>query len=104
MDYAESVHQVLLRKINKAEQDLMQLKLDYCRFIFNLTHRSLVRIDETVYKVQSVDLDSMTRDESGAFGKPDISGVPLDAPPGCEARNLGKGWSVVESVADEAGN
>ena len=29
MDYGESVQKVLLRKIRKAEQDLVQLKLDY---------------------------------------------------------------------------
>ena len=42
MDYANSVQTVLLRKIQKAEQDLVQLKLDYCRFIFGLTHRTRV--------------------------------------------------------------
>ena len=43
MDYGESVQKVLLRKIRKAEQDLAQLKLDYCRFVFGLTHRARVQ-------------------------------------------------------------
>ena len=42
MDYGDSVQKVLLRKIQKAEQDLLQLKLDYCRFIFGLSHRTRV--------------------------------------------------------------
>lgn len=104
MDYADSVHQVLLRKISKAEQDLMQLKLDYCRFIFGLTHRSLVRVEDVIYRVQSVDLDSMTRDDSGSFCKPAVTGVPEGAEPGYPPRQLGNAWAVVESAVGKTGN
>lgn len=100
MQYADDVQQVLLRKINKAEQDLLQLKLDYCRFIFGLTHRSQVQIDGQVYQVQSVDIDSMTRQEDGAFNRPALTGVPLNS--GAEAVAIGEDWTLVTAATREA--
>ena len=61
MDYGDSVHKVLLRKIQKAEQDLLQLKLDYCRFIFGLSHRARVTSNGNSYVVRSVDVETMER-------------------------------------------
>lgn len=95
MDYADSVHQVLLRKINKAEQDLLQLKLDYCRFIFGLTHRSRVSAKGQIWQVQSVDVDSMTREENGGFSRPSLKGVPNGAAAGTAPVILGNEWVVV---------
>ena len=57
MDYGDSVHGLLLRKIQKAEQELLQLKMDYCRFIFGLSHRSRVLVDGRAFLVRSVDID-----------------------------------------------
>jgi hypothetical protein len=96
MDYGDSVQKVLLRKIQKAEQDLLQLKLDYCRFIFGLTHRSTVEYDGKSYAVRSVDVDSMERLEDGSFSRPAISGVPADAPENSEAQDLGTDWALEE--------
>lgn len=79
MDYANSVQTVLLRKIQKAEQDLVQLKLDYCRFIFGLTHRTRVVSGGNVYLVRSVDVDSMERQEDGSFNRPAISVAAEDS-------------------------
>jgi hypothetical protein len=79
MDYANSVQTVLLRKIQKAEQDLVQLKLDYCRFIFGLTHRTRVVSGGNVYLVRSVDVDSMERQEDGTFSRPAISVAAEDS-------------------------
>ncbi|WP_227546101.1 hypothetical protein [Marinobacter fonticola] len=95
MNYADSVHQVLVRKINKAEQDLMQLKLDYCRFIFGLTHRSLVNVRGKVWQVQSVDVDSMTREDDGGFCRPVVMGVLAGAPAGTNPVALGNQWVIV---------
>lgn len=96
MDYGDSVQKVLLRKIQKAEQDLLQLKLDYCRFIFGLTHRSRVKCDGKDYVVRSVDVESMERREDGSFSRPAISGAPADAPETAEARDLGTSWTLEE--------
>ncbi len=93
MDYGESVQKVLLRKIQKAEQDLVQLKLDYCRFIYGLTHRSKVSVEGVTYSVRSVDVDSMERLEDGSFGKPLVSGVADDK--GEELKDLGTDWMLV---------
>lgn len=97
MDYGDSVQKVLLRKIQKAEQDLVQLKLDYCRFIFGLTHRSKVSCDGAVYNVRSVDVDSMERQEDGAFDKPAISGIPESSNDEADVRSLGKGWEMLSA-------
>ena len=92
MNYGDSVQKVLLRKIQKAEQDLVQLKLDYCRFIFGLNHRSRVTSGDTTYTVRSVDVDSMARQEDGSFGKPRISAVA----DGSESvQELGTDWELV---------
>ena len=98
MDYGDSVQKVLLRKIQKAEQDLLQLKLDYCRFIFGLTHRSRVECDGKSYIVRSVDVDSMERQEDDSFSRPAITGAPADAPETAEAQDLGTRWTLEESA------
>lgn len=98
MDYGNSVQKVLLRKIRKTEQDLLQLKLDYCRFVFGLTHRACVQCDGAPYLVRSVDVDSMVTLEDGSFSKPAIAGVPADSPEGAEAINLGQEWSLAPAA------
>lgn len=100
MDYGDSVQKVLLRKIQKAEQDLVQLKLDYCRFIFGLTHRSKVIVDGTTYLVRSVEVDTMKRNEDGSFGKPEISGMPEGSEDEADVTPLGDNWKLV--AADTA--
>ncbi|HLT13779.1 MAG TPA: hypothetical protein VK006_06755 [Marinobacter sp.] len=94
MDYAESVQKVLLRKIQKAEQDLLQLKLDYCRFVFGLTHRARVTVDGKSWLVRSVDVDSMKHAEEGGFTKPVIAGTPADDETSRETVSLGTGWEL----------
>jgi len=98
MDYGDSVQKVLLRKIQKAEQDLLQLKLDYCRFIFGLSHRARVTHNGISYTVRSVDVESMERLEDGSFSRPAITGAPVDSPESAEAENLGTDWTLEESV------
>ena len=95
MDYGDSVQKVLLRKIQKAEQDLMQLKLDYCRFIFGLNHRSKVVSNGVTYQVRSVDVDTMERTDDGGFGKPEVSGVPDESAESAEVTPLGRDWELV---------
>jgi hypothetical protein len=95
MDYGDSVQKVLLRKIQKAEQDLVQLKLDYCRFIFGLTHRSRVTLDGTIYLVRSVDVDTMKRHEDGNFSKPELSGMPEGSDNEADVKPLGGNWQLV---------
>ncbi|SHK68268.1 hypothetical protein SAMN05216369_2815 [Marinobacter antarcticus] len=92
MDYGESVQKVLLRKIRKAEQDLMQLKLDYCRFVFGLAQRARVVSGGVTYLVLSVDVDSMVSTEEGAFTRPAVEGVPADKPEQAETVQLGIDW------------
>lgn len=98
MDYGDSVQKVLLRKIQKAEQDLLQLKLDYCRFIFGLSHRARVTSDGSHYMVRSVDVDSMERLEDGSFSRPAITGVPADSLDTVDARELGTNWQLEEAA------
>ena len=98
MDYTESLRGALVRKINKAERDLQQLKLDYCRFVFGISHRSKVSCESSVYLVKAVDLDSMIRNEAGEWSKPQVSGVLLDGnsnPVGGDVTQIGKGWDLV---------
>lgn len=98
MDYVESLRSVLVRKINKAERDLQQLKLDYCRFVYGITHRSKVSYNENIYLVKAVDLDSMERNETGEWSKPQISGVLLDGneqPVGEEVVRIGTQWDLI---------
>lgn len=92
MDYGESVQKVLLRKIRKAEQDLMQLKLDYCRFVFGLTLRARIVSGGVAYLALSVDVDSMVSTEEGTFTRPTVTGVPVDKPEQAETVQLGTDW------------
>lgn len=92
MDYGDSVQKVLLRKIRKAEQDLMQLKLDYCRFVFGLSHRARVLADGEVYIVRSVDVDTMTHADDGGFTRPAITGSPAEGKDEGQTRDLGTDW------------
>ena len=97
MEYADSLRNVLIRKINKAERDLVQLKLDYCRFVFGLTHRTRVRVGESWYQVRHVDVDAMRRLDSGEFEKPALTGVLVDATMKAANDtpvNLGTEWSL----------
>lgn len=98
LDYGDSLKTALIRKINKAERDLCQLKLDYCRFVFGISHRSKVSLDNVAFQVKAVDLDSMERTEEGDWTKPNISGVKLDSqlqPIDNEIVALGQDWSVL---------
>ncbi|MET4024803.1 hypothetical protein ABIE59_000308 [Marinobacter sp. MBR-99] len=95
MDYGESVQKVLLRKISKAEQDLLQLKLDYCRFVFGLSHRARVTANGKVWFVRSVDVQSMTYTDEGTFTKPSVSGSPENDETGQEIVTLGSDWELV---------
>ncbi|MFD2230463.1 hypothetical protein [Alkalimarinus sediminis] len=98
MDYTESLRGVLVRKINKAERDLQQLKLDYCRFVYGISHRSKVACGDSVYLVKAVDLDSMVRNEQGEWSKPQVSGVLLDSdlkPVGGDVIQIGQRWELV---------
>lgn len=98
MDYADSLRQVLIRKITKAERDLDQLKLDYCRFVFGISHRSRVKINDEVFLVRLVDLSSMERLEGGEFGKPSLSGVPVGTRGAISDDDLvilGKDWEAI---------
>ncbi len=77
MDYSESLRDILIKKIIKAERDLYQLKLDYCRFVFGISHRSKVNYENEVYQIKAVNLDSMHRIETGEWSKPAVSGVKV---------------------------
>lgn len=106
MDYADSLRQVLIRKITKAERDLAQLKLDYCRFVFGISHRSRVRVDGQMFLVRSVDVDSMPRLETGEFGKPSIFGIPVGTTSinaGADLVSLGIDWETVPESESLAG-
>lgn len=99
MQYADSLRKVLIRKINKAERDLTQLKLDYCRFVFGLSHRSQVKVKGKLFLVRTVDVDSMARLDDGEFGKPEIAGVPVGVEgSNTELKQLGKSWEVVSGA------
>ncbi|WP_144776797.1 hypothetical protein [Marinobacter maritimus] len=100
MDYGESVQKVLLRKIRKAEQDLAQLKLDYCRFVFGLTHRARVVSGGIPYLVLSVDVESMATTEEGGFTRPRVAGVSAVSPDQAEATELGTDWTLEQSRQD----
>ena len=97
MDYGDSVQKVLLRKIRKTEQDLLQLKLDYCRFVFGLSHRARVLADGETYVVRSVDVESMTNADDGGFTRPAISGTRADDHDQAEPVALGTDW-VLETA------
>ncbi|KEF32402.1 hypothetical protein D777_01036 [Marinobacter nitratireducens] len=97
MDYGDSVQKVLLRKIRKAEQDLVQLKLDYCRFVFGLTHRARVVSAGVTYVVSSVDVESMANTDDGEFTRPVITGLPADQA-GSNAVVLGTDWTLEKTA------
>lgn len=94
MEYGESVQKVLVRKIRKAEQDLTQLKLDYCRFVFGLAPRAKVEWGGGSYLVLSVDVDSMKSTDDGAYTRPAVSGVPVSQPDQAEPVQLGTDWAL----------
>ncbi len=102
MDYADNLENVLLRKIQKAERDLIQLKVDYCRFVFGITHRARVRCNDTVYRVSAVDVDSMERQPDGRFSAPAVMGIPLGGDPRTTPVTLGRDW-LLESPQAEPG-
>ncbi|MCG8517242.1 MAG: hypothetical protein MI794_04520 [Pseudomonadales bacterium] len=95
MEYASSLQGVLLRKIQKAEQDLLQLKLDYCRFVFGLTHRSEVRVGDQIFQVITVDVDSMVHQADGSYTRPTLSGIPKGEPAQTPPQPLGNQWTLV---------
>ncbi len=96
-NYAEGLKDILLRKIDKAERDLHQLKLDYCRFVYGLSHRAQVESGGKVYQVKAVHIDSMQRLASGEWSQPEIACVELNGD-GEEVdgstRTLAPGWSI----------
>ena len=94
MDYGDSVQKVLLRKIRKAEQDLIQLKLDHCRFVFGLTHRARVVSDDRIFLVRSVDVETMKPTDDGGFTKPAIAGSPIQSADDPEPTQLGVHWTL----------
>ncbi len=99
MDYADGLKDVLIRKINKAERGLNSLKLDYCRFVFGLTHRSKVTYDSVIYQVRSVDLDSMVRNDDGGWSRPIVYGARLgpgqmQAAKDADVVDLGRHWEL----------
>ncbi|WP_417532222.1 hypothetical protein [Marinobacter lipolyticus] len=102
MNYSDSVQKVLLRKITKAEQDLLQLKLDYCRFVYGLTHRSRVQVGGKSYLVRSVDVEAMSRQNDGSFSKPVVAGVAADTTGPAQPIDLGTQWELEQpTVAKE---
>ena len=97
MEYADGLKDVLIRKINKTEKNLHDLKLDYCRFVYGLSHRSKVIYDQVVYQVRFVDLDTMTRDQDGGWSRPEISGArfnPNEDALDAEMVHLGANWEL----------
>ncbi len=97
MQYADGLKDVLIRKINKTEKSLYGLKLDYCRFVYGLSHRSKVIYDQVVYQVRSVDLDSMVRSDDGGWSRPSVSGVRLSDEAShalSELEHIGQNWEL----------
>jgi hypothetical protein len=97
MEYADGLKNVLIQKINKTEKNLYSLKLDYCRFVYGISHRSKVMYDQVLYQVRSVDLDSMVRSDKGEWSRPEISAVrvaDLGNAEQTELVNLGKNWDL----------
>jgi len=97
MDYADGLKNVLIQKINKTEKNLYSLKLDYCRFVYGLSHRSKVMYDQVVYQVRSVNLDSMSRSDQGEWSRPEISAVKMEKNslvPCNELIDLGRNWEL----------
>ncbi|SFM57270.1 hypothetical protein [Marinobacter zhejiangensis] len=99
MDYANGVQHVLLRKIHKAEKEVMQLKLDYCRFVFGLSHRSSVVAGGKVFRVSAVDVESMKLRQDGTYTKPSLSGVPAEPEQASESVEIGNEWTLASEGA-----
>ena len=97
MEYADGLKNVLIQKINKTEKNLYSLKLDYCRFVYGVSHRSKVIYDQVLYQVRSVNLDSMTRSEHGEWSRPEISAIraaDIGSNDQAESINLGRNWEL----------
>ncbi len=97
MEYADGLKTVLIQKINKTEKNLYSLKLDYCRFVYGISHRSKVMYDQVLYQVRSVNLDSMIRSEKGEWSRPEISAIKvadIGKQDQVEAINLGRNWEL----------
>mgnify|MGYP000079535340 CR=1 FL=1 len=97
MEYADGLKNVLIQKINKTEKNLYSLKLDYCRFVYGISHRSKVIYDQVVYQVRSVNLDTMTRSDKGEWSRPEISAVrvsDLGKADQTEPVDLGRSWEL----------
>jgi hypothetical protein len=96
MDYADGLKNVLIQKINKTEKNLYSLKLDYCRFVYGLSHRSKVMYDQVVYQVRSVNLDSMDRGDAGEWSRPEVTAVRIkdNRPVDDEMIELGQNWEL----------
>lgn len=97
MEYTDGLKNVLIQKINKTEKSLYSLKLDYCRFVYGISHRSKVIYDQVLYQVRSVDLDSMSRSEQGEWSRPEIAAVrvsDIGNPEQTELINLGRNWDL----------
>lgn len=97
MEYADGLKNVLIQKISKTEKNLYNLKLDYCRFVYGISHRSKVMYDQVLYQVRSVDLDSMNRSEKGEWSRPVISAVrvtDIGKTEQSDLVNLGKNWEL----------
>jgi|GEM_PF-243998 len=102
MNYGESVQQVLIRKLNRVERELMQLKLDYCRFVYGLSHRTLVESGGKVYRVRGVDINSMQSLVNGELSRPSVTGVLADAPTS-DPVSLGDNWVLSSRQAHAGG-
>lgn len=97
MEYADGLKNVLIQKINKTEKNLYSLKLDYCRFVYGISHRSKVIYDQVIYQVRSVNLDSMIRSEKGEWSRPEISAVrvsDIGKVDQSETVDLGRSWEL----------
>jgi hypothetical protein len=97
MDYADGLKNVLIQKINKTEKNLFSLKMDYCRFVYGISHRSKVMYDQVLYQVRSVNLDSMMRSEQGEWSRPEISAIrvsDIGKHEQAESVNLGRNWEL----------
>ncbi|MFT6907099.1 MAG: hypothetical protein ACJAS1_003773 [Oleiphilaceae bacterium] len=97
MEYADGLKNVLIQKINKTEKNLYSLKLDYCRFVYGISHRSKVIYDQVVYQVRSVNLESMSRSEKGEWSRPEISAMRMSdigKVGQYESINLGRNWEI----------
>ena len=77
--YADGVKSLLLRKIRKTEQELVQLKMDYCRFIFGLSFGALVVSNGKLYVVDQVETETMQLLDTDEWSRPALQARPVDA-------------------------